>query len=1061
MAIILSILTFFAPEDALSQNWIISGTVLDSAGGPIQGADLDLIDPDLPTVEVPITADNTAVDGSFSLVILTTLPAGTYSLQVNPPPGYVSTTLDIDLSGNLDVGIINVGSGWILSGLVQDSSGNPLFPIDIDIRGSNTGWLDLTGDFTQPDGTFSLTIPALVDEYRFLYRMSSPSPTAFPLEVDGVLLFESTDLGIIVMETAHTLTGLVVDELGAPLPGIDMNIYDTLGTAIELSNDDTDLNGNFSVLVPEGIWDVVHRQVTAAPTVERVPHAFLELNVVKDLNLGTVVLPPGIHVTGLVTGSAGELIADANLDAEYAVTGTSIYLNNDNSTNSGTFDILLPESMINLEIDPPTTGPTRESQLLQVNVAGPGPIDVGTIVLPDAVLLSGRCVDSTGSPVPLVDVELFVSSTGDPYPTLHENGDTTGNFSVAIQPDFYDLTLSAAPFSGLAPVLVPQVQALIDINLGDIILNPGVTLSGTVTATFTPVPGTTVQIQEASTGTIPLWGTTTTDALGAYSLSFAPGTWNLLFSAPQGSGLPDHTEANLDITADLIFDIDLLPQPAPVADLICTLNNSEVALSWTNSDNYSSLSVIRDGALIASLGGDATSFSDLPGAGTHQWSVVATLAGVDSDETSCSLSVAPEPPTTLTCSVLDTEVSLQWINPVDFDQLIVMKDSIPIAQLDGTSTSFNGTCDPGIFLYEIAGITAGVTSATTSCTVTVLPQPVTDLTCLYDGGSVLLSWLEGQGHDAVEIYRDGALIATLPPATGFLEDTGASGGIRTYSVSTVSGALNSTEVNCQANVPPGNVSAVTCLSTAVETVLLNWTPPSDATTVRIERSGAVVIELPISTTSYVENQVPGGIQTYTLVAVLSGIDGVASDCSVDVQTPTSPPVASFTSSVTSGEAPLLVDFLDTSIGVISAWSWNFGDGSTSIEQNPSHTFNDPGSFDVTLTVEGPGGTDTSTLTIVVTAAATQFIRGDCNVSGGMNIADAIAALNYLFGYSGNLTCVDACDSNDDETINIADAIYLLSGLFAGGALPQPPFPSCGPDPAGDLLDCSSYGAQCP
>jgi len=90
----------------------------------------------------------------------------------------------------------------------------------------------------------------------------------------------------------------------------------------------------------------------------------------------------------------------------------------------------------------------------------------------------------------------------------------------------------------------------------------------------------------------------------------------------------------------------------------------------------------------------------------------------------------------------------------------------------------------------------------------------------------------------------------------------------------------------------------------------------------------------------------------------------------------------------------------------------------------------------------------------------QFRRGDCNGSGMFNIADAIIVLNYLFGLPATVTCPDACDSNDDSNIDIADAIFVLGGLFAGGPLPAQPFPDCGDDPTSDTTECTFYGASC-
>ena len=64
--------------------------------------------------------------------------------------------------------------------------------------------------------------------------------------------------------------------------------------------------------------------------------------------------------------------------------------------------------------------------------------------------------------------------------------------------------------------------------------------------------------------------------------------------------------------------------------------------------------------------------------------------------------------------------------------------------------------------------------------------------------------------------------------------------------------------------------------------------------------------------------------------------------------------ADFTASPTSGFSPLTVQFADQSVGTIGNWSWNFGDGTTSNQRNPSHTYTDVGSYDVTLNVSGNG-----------------------------------------------------------------------------------------------------------
>ncbi len=94
------------------------------------------------------------------------------------------------------------------------------------------------------------------------------------------------------------------------------------------------------------------------------------------------------------------------------------------------------------------------------------------------------------------------------------------------------------------------------------------------------------------------------------------------------------------------------------------------------------------------------------------------------------------------------------------------------------------------------------------------------------------------------------------------------------------------------------------------------------------------------------------------------------------------------------------------------------------------------------------------------AAQGSFVRGDCNTDDSINLADAISLLSGLFSGGFAPTCVDACDVNDDGAHDVGDAVALLSHLFSSGADPAAPFPACGPDPTPDALGCLQY-LSCP
>lgn len=91
--------------------------------------------------------------------------------------------------------------------------------------------------------------------------------------------------------------------------------------------------------------------------------------------------------------------------------------------------------------------------------------------------------------------------------------------------------------------------------------------------------------------------------------------------------------------------------------------------------------------------------------------------------------------------------------------------------------------------------------------------------------------------------------------------------------------------------------------------------------------------------------------------------------SATIGTPTAAPTAGFTAAPTSGTAPLAVTFIGASTGTIASQSWNFGDGTTSTATDAAKSYTNPGTYPVTLTVTGPGGSDAATTTISATAAA--------------------------------------------------------------------------------------------
>jgi len=118
--------------------------------------------------------------------------------------------------------------------------------------------------------------------------------------------------------------------------------------------------------------------------------------------------------------------------------------------------------------------------------------------------------------------------------------------------------------------------------------------------------------------------------------------------------------------------------------------------------------------------------------------------------------------------------------------------------------------------------------------------------------------------------------------------------------------------------------------------------------------------------------------TYTVTLTVNGPGGTAAISQTHYITGYTPVEAAFTAAPTSGFAPLTVTFTNTSSGDYTTSLWEFGDGLTSTLESPTHTYTTIGTHGVTLTVSGPGGTDTLTRTDYITVY--EAVRADFTAS---------------------------------------------------------------------------------
>jgi PKD repeat protein len=124
--------------------------------------------------------------------------------------------------------------------------------------------------------------------------------------------------------------------------------------------------------------------------------------------------------------------------------------------------------------------------------------------------------------------------------------------------------------------------------------------------------------------------------------------------------------------------------------------------------------------------------------------------------------------------------------------------------------------------------------------------------------------------------------------------------------------------------------------------------------------------------------IPG---TYAVRLTVTGPGGSDSHTRSITVTPPAPPIADFSANPTNGGTPLTVSFIDESIGNVTEWLWDFGDGvtSASVQQSPAHTYYEEGTYTVSLTVMGPGGEDALTRVGYVTVERLSMYIADIDL----------------------------------------------------------------------------------
>jgi uncharacterized protein (TIGR02145 family) len=182
---------------------------------------------------------------------------------------------------------------------------------------------------------------------------------------------------------------------------------------------------------------------------------------------------------------------------------------------------------------------------------------------------------------------------------------------------------------------------------------------------------------------------------------------------------------------------------------------------------------------------------------------------------------------------------------------------------------------------------------------------------------------------------------------------------------------------------------------------------------------------------------PPDVETLFALAHVKAVDAFgnesedASDDYFELVESTDPPVAEFSADITSGEAPLAVQFTDESTGEPYAWEWDFENDGTidATIQHPEFTYSEPGIYSVSLTVINDFGEDTKTRIDYITVFEPLFAEFTADVTSG----EAPLTVQFTDESTGEPDAWEWDFENDgtiDATIQHPEFTYSEPGIYS-------------------------------
>lgn len=375
----------------------ITGRVVSSTGVPVVGVNIDAFRVSNGNEEGNIFNDGTSTTGDF----VTTIPPNVYDLYFFPPVPPASSHVTLVVRNVVVVGTVNLGTltlppGFVVSGRTQTQAGAPVANVTVQVIDELTGFVvPLAVHKTNAFGNFSVAVPRNAIDVRL-----DASGVLTPVVASRRLALSpaaNTNLGNLTLEPGFRVTGhLQRSANGTPVASVDLDFTRRkTGETLWVPDDNTNSLGNFSVVLPQGRYDIEF----CAPSAQRlVGRQIPKRLVTTDQDLGIIALDPGFVLSGTIRSSAGLVQANSDVDVSMA-TGAKVHTCGDNSNASGVYSIIVPAGNLEVSFHPPSYNMGLGSDVRTILVSADATLD-GSLPFCAAPANYGTGLAGTGGFVP-------------------------------------------------------------------------------------------------------------------------------------------------------------------------------------------------------------------------------------------------------------------------------------------------------------------------------------------------------------------------------------------------------------------------------------------------------------------------------------------------------------------------------------------------------------------------------------------------------------------------------------------------------------------------------------